>query len=72
MFILGGRHWLSKAFADMSAVLIVLIRAISDSYLRIGTILDVRGFALITLTILLLVLGGDWLVSIIQLARVWR
>ena len=59
-------------FADMSAVLIVLIRAISDSYLRIGTILDVRGFALITLTILLLVLGGDWLVSIIQLARVWR
>ena len=56
----------------MSAVLIVLIRAISDSYLRIGTILDVRGFALITLTILLLVLGGDWLVSIIQLARVWR
>ena len=56
----------------MSPILIALIRAISDSYLKIGTILDVRGFAIIMLTILLLTLGGDWLARLIQLESAWR
>jgi hypothetical protein len=56
----------------MSPVLIALIRAISDSYLKIGTILDVRGFTIIMLTIVLLSFGGDWLISLIQAGWAWR
>ena len=56
----------------MSPVLIALIRAISESYLKIGSILDVRGFAIIMLTIVLLSFGGDWLAWLIQAGRFWR
>jgi hypothetical protein len=56
----------------MSPVLIALIKALGDSYLKIGKILDARGFAVIMLTILLLALGGDWLTWLLQLARGWR
>ena len=56
----------------MSPVLIALIRAISDSYLKIGTILDVRGLAIIMLTIILLSFGGDWLMWLIQAGRSWH
>jgi hypothetical protein len=45
----------------MSQVLIVLIPAISQSRLKIGTLLDVRGFGLILVSILLIVGGSDWL-----------
>jgi hypothetical protein len=58
--------------ADMTPVLIALIRALGDSYLKIGKLIDARGFAVIMLTILLLALGGDWVSWLLQLARGWR
>jgi hypothetical protein len=60
----GTRRHVSRSHA--------LIRAISDSYLKIGTILDVLGFTIIMLTIVLLSFGGDWLISLIQAGWAWR
>jgi len=49
----------------MSQILIALIRAISKSHVKIGTLLDVRGFGVILVSILLIVGGSDWLVRIV-------
>jgi hypothetical protein len=50
----------------MSQILIALIRAISKSYVKIGTLLDVRGFGVILISILLIVGGSDWLPRIVH------
>jgi len=56
----------------MSPILIALLKAIADSSLRIGTVIKVRGFGLVVLSILLLMLGRDWVAPIIQLVSLWR
>ena len=37
--------------ADMSPILIALIRAIAKSHVKIGTLLDVRGFGFILISV---------------------
>jgi hypothetical protein len=56
----------------MSPILIALLKTIADSSLRIGPVIKVRGFGLVVLSILLLMLGRDWVAPIIQLLSLWR
>ena len=50
----------------MSHILIALFRAISKSHVKIGTLLDVRGFGVILISILLIVEGSDWLARLLH------
>jgi len=50
----------------MTRILIALIQAISKSHVKIGTLLDVRGFGLILVSIFLIVGGSDWLVRLMD------
>jgi hypothetical protein len=45
----------------MVNILIALISAISQSRIKIGKLLDVRGFGTILISIILVIGGADWL-----------
>jgi len=50
----------------MSLVLVALIRSISKSRVKIGTLLDARGFGVILISILFIVGGTDWLTRLLH------
>lgn len=55
-----------RGTADMSPILIALIRAIAKSHVKIGTLLDVRGFGIILISVLLGFGGTDWLARLLR------
>jgi hypothetical protein len=48
------------------------LKTVSASSIRIAGVLDVRGFGVIVLLIIIFVQGADWLARLVQLASLWR